>query len=129
MLFNGHLTSWPGKAGGRRFYEHDRMSISGVAQHPLRNRRLNGPTGTGPHGGPHHPSEETPARSPRPKCSFAIRCHHESGKFTSLVTAFHSSIDADIAAILSRIALSTSRPSSSRSGGSSSLVTISTASA
>jgi uncharacterized protein YbjT (DUF2867 family) len=54
---------------------------------------------------------------------------YESAKFTSLVTAFHSSIDADVAAILSRIALSTSRPSNSRNGGSSSSVTISTASA
>lgn len=37
-------------------------------------------------------------------------------KFTSFVTDFHSSIDAEVAAILSRIAFSTSRPSSSRNG-------------
>jgi hypothetical protein len=54
---------------------------------------------------------------------------HDPGKFTSLVTAFHSSMDDDIAVILSRIAFRTSRPNSNRSGGSSSSVTISTASA
>ncbi len=55
--------------------------------------------------------------------------HHSFGKLTSLVTASHSSIEAENAASLSRTALSTSRPRSSLSGGSSRVVTISTASA
>ena len=55
----------------------------------------------------------------RAVCGHALTArvaHHEPGKFTSLVTDFHSSMDDDIAAILSRIAFKTSRPNSSRSG-------------
>ena len=63
MLLDGHLTSVVGQSrrvGGYPNTTH--MSISGVAQHPLRNPQAQPPEGTGPHGGPHHPSEETPAR-------------------------------------------------------------------